>query len=169
VSDAEIEQLFQAVSAHLRDRTMFTLMLHAGLRVGEVAQLCVSDVQLADEQTPTLRLNGKGEHERVVFLSASAAQLLALYLAERPAGSPDRIFLNRSGQPITITGIQYRLAHYCRQAGIWVTCHQLRHTFASRMVAAEVPITSVQKLLGHTNIRTTQGYIHVTDNQVESD
>jgi integrase len=58
--------------------------------------------------------------------------------------------------------------YYC-QANIWVTCHQLRHTFACRMIAADVPFTSVQKMLGHTSIRTTQLNVNVADRQVEQD
>ena len=146
---------------------MFTLMLHAGLRVGEVCRLRVADVQLTPEHVPFLRLQGKGVQERVVYLSAAAAQLLDEYLKERAEDSPPQIFLNYQGQPISITGIQLRLAHYCRRADIWVTCHQLRHTYASRMIAADVPITSVQKLLGHNSIYTTQLYIEVTDNKVK--
>ena len=79
------------------------------------------------------------------------------------------MFLNQHGQLITVTGIQLQLAKYCQQAGIWITCHQLRHTFASRLIAAGVPVTSVQKLLGHRSIRTTQRYIQVHDLQVERD
>jgi integrase/recombinase XerC len=165
--DDVIAKLFAAIGSHLRDRTMFTLMLHAGLRVGEVCRLRVADVQLTPEQVPFLRLQGKGDQERVVYLSAAAAQLLDEYLKERAEERPPRIFLNYQGQPISITGIQLRMAHYCRRADIWVTCHQLRHTYASRMIAADVPITSVQKLLGHNSIYTTQLYIEVTDNKVE--
>jgi integrase/recombinase XerC len=165
--DDVIAKLFAAIGSHLRDRTMFTLMLHAGLRVGEVCRLRVADVQLTPEHVPFLRLQGKGDQERVVYLSAAAAQLLDEYLKERAEERPPRIFLNYQGQPISITGIQLRMAHYCRRADIWVTCHQLRHTYASRMIAADVPITSVQKLLGHNSIYTTQLYIEVTDNKVE--
>ena len=169
VSDDVIAQLFEAIGSHLRDRTMFTLMLHAGLRVGELAQLRLSDVRLSDEHTPFLRLNGKGEQERVVYLSATAAQLLGKYLKERPQDEPEQVFLNYQGQPISITGIQVRLGHYCRKKDIWITSHQLRHTYASRMIRADVPITSVQKLLGHNSIYTTQLYVHVADSKVEKD
>jgi len=71
--------------------------------------------------------------------------------------------------PREITGIQLQLAKHCRQAGIWVTCHQLRHTFACGMIAAGAPVTSVQKMLGHTSLRTTQLYVEVADRQVERD
>jgi site-specific recombinase XerD len=169
IPDDVLAQLFEAIGSHLRDRTMFTLMLHAGLRVGEVSQLRQVDVRLSDKHTPFLRLNGKGAQERVVYLSATAAQLLDDYLKERPQDSPEQIFLNYKGQPISITGIQLRLAHYCRKVDIWITSHQLRHTYASRMIAADVPITSVQKLLGHNSIRTTQLYVRVADSKVEED
>jgi integrase/recombinase XerD len=163
-----IVQLFEAIGSHLRDRTKFTLMLHAGLRVGELLQLRLCDVRLSDVHTPFLRLNGKGEQERVVYLSATAAQLLDEYLRERPRDGPEQVFLNYQGQPISITGIRLRLAHYCRQADIWITSHQLRHTYASRMIGADVPVTSVQKLLGHNSIHTTQLYVRVADSKVET-
>lgn len=169
IPDEVIAKLFEAIGSHLRDRTMFTLMLHAGLRVGELCHLRVSDVRLTRQQMPFLRLQGKGDQERVVYLSAAAAQLLDEYLKERAEDSPARVFLNYQGQPISITGIQLRLAHYCRRADIWVTCHQLRHTYASRMIAADVPITSVQRMLGHNSIHTTQLYVRVADNKVEKD
>jgi site-specific recombinase XerD len=164
-----VQRLFAAIGEHRRDRAIFTLMLHAGLRVGEVAALELNQIDLAMRRTPHLRLTGKGQRERIVYLSATAAHYLREYLAQRPAGASEQVFLNHHGQPITITGIQWQLARYCRQAGIWLTCHQLRHTFATRLIAAEVPVTSVQKLLGHASLRTTQVYIQIADTQVERD
>ena len=169
IRQEEIEQLFNAIGDHRRDATIFTLMLHTGIRVGEVVNLRIGDIYLSEERPPYLRVNGKGQRERIVYLSTMAAQLLSRYLIERPAQSEKRVFLNRRGKPITITGIQLQLAKYCRQADIWITCHQLRHTFACRMIAAGVPVTSVQKMLGHASIRTTQLYVQVADGQVERD
>lgn len=153
----------------MRDRTIFTLMLHAGLRVGEVINLRLGDVYLSENRSPHLRVNGKGQRERIVYLSAMASKLLEKYLAFRSNNDEERIFLNRRGKPITTTGIQLQLAKYCHQAGIWVTCHQLRHTFACYMIAAEVPVTSVQKMLGHVSLRTSQLYVEVADRQVKRD
>jgi len=169
IHQEDIERLFRAFSDHLRDRTIFTLMLHTGMRVGEVVNLCQEDIYLSENRPPHLRVNGKGQRERVVYLSATGIQLLSEYLSSRPTQTEKRVFLNRRGKPITITGIQLQLAKYCRQADIWVTCHQLRHTFACRMIAAGVPVTSVQKMLGHTSIRTTQLYVRIADRQVEQD
>jgi len=167
--ESEIEKLFLTIGDHLRDRTIFTLMLHAGLRVGEIVNLGLEDVYLSEPRTPHLRLKGKGDRERIVYLSAMSARLLNEYLTSRPQERNERLFLNRRGKPITITGIQLQLAKYCQKAGIWVTCHQLRHTFACRMIAAGVPVTSVQKMLGHASLKTTQLYIEVSDRQVEQD
>lgn len=169
LTEEVIQRLFAAIGEHPRDRAIFTLMLHAGVRVGEVVELEVSQIDLTTGRSPHLRVTGKGQRERLVYLSATAAHYLREYLARRPAGARARVFLNQHGQPITITGIQWQLARYCRQAGIWLTCHQLRHTFASRLIAAEVPVTSVQKLLGHASLRTTQLYIQLADSQVERD
>jgi len=165
----EIEKLFTAIGDHLRDRTIFTLILHTGMRVGEVVNLRLADAYLSENRPPHLRVIGKGQRERVVYLSATAILLLKEYLSERPAKTEEKAFQNRRGKPITITSIQLQLAKYCRQADIWITCHQLRHTFACRMVAAAVPVTSVQKMLGHASIRTTQLYVNVADRQVEQD
>jgi len=134
-----------------------------------VVNLRLADVFLHEDRKPHLRVNGKGQRERVVYLSAAVTQLLNEYLLERPPKSGKRVFLNRRYKPITITGIQLQLAKYCRQANIWVTCHQLRHTFACRMIAAGVPVTSVQKMLGHASLRTTQLYVQIADTQVERD
>lgn len=169
IRQSEIEKLFTAIGGHLRDRTIFTLMLHTGMRVGEVVNLRLADVYVSENRPPHLRVIGKGRRERVAYLSATATLLLKAYLSERLAKTEEKVFQNRRGKPITITGIQLQLAKYCHQAEIWVTCHQLRHTFACRMIAAEVPVTSVQKMLGHSSIRTTQLYVNVADKQVERD
>jgi len=77
-------------------------MLHTGLRLGEVVNLHLGDVCLSENRTPHLRVNGKGQHERVVYLSAMAAQLLSEYLRARPAESGKQVFLNRRGKPNTV-------------------------------------------------------------------
>lgn len=164
-----LEKLFKVIGEHHRDRAMFTLMLHCGLRVGEITRLCLDDVLMRETNPIRLRVQGKGQKERIVFLSPTGAMRLVEYLAVRPRSKASRIFLNKKGNPITITGIQLQLASYCHKVDIWITCHQLRHTFATCMIEGGMAITSVQKLLGHTSIRTTQRYIQVSDAQVEQD
>ncbi|MBT3714245.1 MAG: tyrosine-type recombinase/integrase [Anaerolineae bacterium] len=169
LSDECLNKLFSAMGKNLRDRTIFTIMLHSGLRVGEITALCTDDILVTESITPRLRVRGKGQKERIVFLSQTAMNLLNAYLDTRPATSDKKVFLNKRGSPISITGIQLQLASYCRKADVWVTCHQFRHTFASKLIANGMPVTSVQKLLGHKSIRTTQRYIQLSDRQVERD
>jgi site-specific recombinase XerD len=87
----------------------------------------------------------------------------------RPNGIEQAVFVNRSGKRLTVTGIQLQLAMYCQRAGVWITCHQLRHTFGRHMVEARVPVTTIQKLMGHARIRTTETYLHISDQQVQAD
>lgn len=85
IRQIEIEKLFKAIGDHLRDRTIFTLMLHTGVRVGEVVNIRHSDVYLSENRPPHLRIIGKDQRERVAYLSATATLLLKEYLSECPA------------------------------------------------------------------------------------
>ena len=169
IRQEEIEKLFAAIGNHLRDRTIFTLMLHTEIRVGEVVNLCLGDVYLSENRLPHLRVIGKGQRERVTYLSAAATQLISEYMSGRLAKTEEKVFLNRRGKPITITGIQLQLAKYCHQADIWVTCHQLRHTFASQILTAGMPVSSLQRYLGHEHLDTTMVYAEVSDPLLRQD
>jgi len=106
IRQIEIEKLFTAIGNHLRDRTIFTLMLHTGMGVGEVVHLRLADIFLFENRPPHLRVIGKGQRERIAYLSATAALLLKEYLSERPDKTEEKVFQNRRGKPITKTGIQ---------------------------------------------------------------
>ncbi|MCB8989818.1 MAG: tyrosine-type recombinase/integrase [Ardenticatenaceae bacterium] len=171
VEDEVLEALFAVIQSP-RDKAMFSLMLRCGLRVGEVRSLNMNDLYLqpASGQLPRLWLHGKGGNERVAYLSPQALVVLQAWLAVRPvSGGSPAVFLNRFGRRLTVTGIQYILAGYCREAGVWVTCHQFRHTFARHLVEAGVPVTTIQRLLGHVRIRTTEVYLHISDTQTQAD
>jgi site-specific recombinase XerD len=90
-------------------------------------------------------------------------------LAIRPVSTDQAVFVNRFGARLTVTGIQINLVRYCREAGVWITCHQFRHTFGRHMVEAKVPVTTIQRLLGHARLPTTEVYLHVSDQQVQAD
>jgi len=169
VQDKDLEQLFAVITSP-RDRAMFLLMLRCGLRVGEVRNLSIEDLYLYSipGSLPRLWLHGKGDKERVVYLSSQAMAALETWLKQRPNGSERAVFVNRSGKRLTVTGIQLLLAAYCERAGVWVTCHQLRHTFGRHLVEARVPVTTIQKLMGHARIRTTEIYLHISDTQVQA-
>ena len=170
VQDVSVECLF-AIIISPRDRAMFTLMLRCGLRVGEVRALSLQDLYLdpTPNSLPRLWLRGKNSSQRVAYLSAQALATLKKWLDVRPNVQDTAVFLNRFGRRLTVTGIQGRLAHYCRQTDVWITCHQLRHTFARHLIEAGMPVTSLQRLLGHARLRTTQTYLHVCDRQVQAD
>ena len=170
VQDDILEKLFSVICKP-RDRAMFLLMLRCGLRVGEVRNLSLPDLYLdpSEGSLPRLWLHGKGGKERVVFISGQPLAALKTWLDERPRVEADAVFLNRFGRRLTVTGIQDRLAQYCRKAGLWMTCHQLRHTFGRHLVEARTPVTSIQRLLGHARLRTTEIYLHVSDPQVQDD
>ena len=168
--DAEIEELFRVVSS-VRDRAMYLLMLRCGLRVSEVHNLSLGDVyrQPTPGSLPRLWVRGKNGSQRVVYLSAQTLSALEAWLAVRPRAEDQAVFVSRFEARLKINSIQVLLGRYCRKTGVWVTCHQLRHAFARHLVEAQVPIASLQKLLGHAGIRTTQTYLHISDTQVQRD
>jgi len=170
IEDDLLEGFF-AIVKPTRDRAMFMLMLRCGLRVGEVRNLSLGDLYLDPSRgnLPRLWLQGKGNKERVIYLSSQALVALENWLHERPVSGDDAVFLNRFGKRFTVTGIQDRLAKYCRKAGLWITCHQFRHTFGRHLTESETPLTSIQKLLGHTWLQSTEVYLHISNPQVQSD
>lgn len=170
VGDDALQQLFAGIDTP-RDRAMFLLMLRCGLRVGEVRNLSLSDLFLRPTagSLPRLWLRGKNGSQRVAYLSSQAVIALEAWLAIRPTVADQALFVNRFGRRFTVTGIQYRLACHCRRTGVWITCHQLRHTFSRHLIEAGMPVTSLQRLLGHVRLRSTETYLHISDRQVQAD
>lgn len=159
LSDETIAQLWAVITAP-RDQAWFALMWRAGLRVSEVTALKLTDVTAPAtvDQPARVRVCGKGQKERLVLLSADAYAVLTSWLTLRPASEPPYVFLNDRGRPLAANGIEWLLHGYGAQAGVTVTPHQLRHTFARQVTEAGMPITSLSKLLGHTQVSTTQIY-----------
>lgn len=167
LSDADVERLFAAIKDD-RDRALFGLMLNAGLRVGEVVTVRLQDLEppTASDQPAPLRVCGKGHKERLVWLTPRLYAAVQTWLQERPDSDHPQLFLNQHGRPLSVSGVQYRLKQHIRRAGIHATCHQLRHTFARRLVEQEMPIESISKLLGHAQVRTTEIYTAGADPQL---
>jgi len=170
VEDADITQLF-AVIESVRDRAMYLLMLRCGLRVAEVRDLSMGDLYLQPTpgSLPRLRLRGKNDSQRVVYLSTQALAALQAWLDIRPKVADDAVFLSHFKTRLKVNSIQVTLGRYCHKAGVWVTCHQLRHTFGRHVVEAGMPATTLQQLLGHQRIRTTELYIHISNRKVQAD
>ncbi len=168
--DEEVARLF-AVIDHSRDRAMFMLMLRCGLRVEELAQLSLSALDLPRSQL--FVYHGKGAKDRVVYLSHDAQQALVDYLKIRAFSKAKRLFLvdkgRCKGNPISVRAIQKRMEHYARKAGMKVSCHQLRHTMATQLLNADADLVTIQDLLGHSRIKTTQRYCQVSNLKVQRD
>jgi len=168
--DEEIPRLF-AVIDHTRDRAIFMLMLRCGLRVEEVAQLTLSALDLARSQL--FVYHGKGGKDRVVYLSRDAQQAVLEYLKARSFYRGKRLLLvdkgRCKGNPLSVRGIQKRMEQYARQAGLKVCCHQLRHTMATQLLNADADLVTIQDLLGHSRIKTTQRYCQVSNLKVQRD
>lgn len=166
---AEVERLLGAIPIEeplaFRDRAMLELAYGAGLRVGEWITLRVSDLML-DEGV--VRVFGKGSKERLVPVGGSATGAVAIYLRElRPRLERGKgagvLFLNARGAPLSRMGAWKILRKYVLLAGITktVTPHTLRHSFATHLLEGGADLRSVQEMLGHADISTTQIYTHV--------
>jgi len=167
VSEEDLKRFF-AVIEDKRDRAMFLLMLRCGLRIGEVAALQLADLFL-DEEYPRIVARGKGSRERGVYLSKQAETALREYLTERSSVKSEFVFLSYLEEGLSTTAIHNRLLKYRAAAGIQITAHRLRHSFANDMLNADAPITSIQKLMGHRWIESTQTYVMANDKQVCAD
>ena len=155
-------------AAGVRDRALFELVYSSGLRVSEVVALDRSRLYLAEA---CVRVIGKGSRERIVPLGEPALAWLGRYLTEaRPqllrrgsVGSPagDAVFLNQRGGRLSRKGIWKRFRAISLAAGLDAKVHTLRHSFATHLLAGGADLRSVQELLGHADLTTTQIYTHV--------
>ena len=170
LKDEDLRALFRVIK-NRRDRAMFMLMLRCGLRVEEVAKLSFDVIEF--RRRTVMILDPKWGKDRIVYLSDDALTALLDYLEVRPVSTATRVFLVEKGtcrgNPLSIRGIQKRMEYYARQAGLSVCCHHLRHTMATHMLNAEAELTTVQDLLGHTWITTTQRYCRLSNQKVRSD
>ncbi len=167
VAQEDLHKFF-AVITDPRDRAMFILMLRCGLRISEVAGMRLADIYL-NEKRPHLIVRGKGARERTVYLSPQARMAVCAYLAIRRITTCDFVFLSYQGQGMSTTAIHKRLLRYRNASGVSLTCHRLRHTFANDLLSVDTPVTSIQALLGHRWLETTQIYVQANDHQVQDD
>ncbi len=170
VKEEDLKRFFKVITKH-RDRAMFMLMLRCGLRVEEVVSLTTSAVDLSRRKITVQ--NGKGMKDRIVYISSDAGEALARYLKVRASGRVSNVFLVEKGtckgRPISVRGVQKRMEYYARKSGIDISCHQLRHTMATQLLNAEADLVTIQDLLGHSSITTTQRYCKVSNLKVQRD
>ncbi len=148
-----------------RDAAILELFYSSGLRLAELASLTVRDVDIFNE---TVRVMGKGRKERIVPVGALALEALQKY---RQAARVDvgPLFINKSRKRISTRSVWLSLRRYLAFAGIPLTVspHKLRHSFATHMLDAGADLRSVQSLLGHASLSTTQIYTHVTTERLK--
>jgi site-specific recombinase XerD len=169
VKDETAEALLALIDDH-RDRAIFSLMLKGGLRVGEVVALDLAHLEAPlQNNLARLRVYGKGQKERIVWLTQDSWLVVQGWLDVRPASQEPALFLNQHGHRLSVSGVQYRLKQYTQRTGERLSCHQLRHTYARRLAQRDMPLDSLAKLMGHSSLQTTQLYIDGADPVVRRD
>lgn len=155
-----------------RDKAMLELLYATGMRVSELVSLNLADL---DTDGGYVRCFGKGHKERLIPIYERAVRAVKEYLTDaRPhlaRGSEGKaVFLNRRGERLTRQGLWQILKGYAKSAelGTEITPHTLRHSFATHMLSGGADLRSVQELLGHANISTTQVYTHLTTEHIRS-
>jgi len=170
LKDEEVMRFFQVIKG-LRDHAIFMVMLRCGLRVEEVAHLRLQDLDLAQRRILVCR--GKGGKDRIVYISHDAHRALLEYLKSRSSSKAREVFLvdkgTYRGTPISVRGIQKRIEYYARKTGLKISCHHLRHTMATQLLNADADLVTIQDLLGHTRIKTTQRYARISNRKVQRD
>ncbi len=154
-----------------RDRAMLETIYSSGLRVSEMVSLNIEDL---DEFAQALRIRGKGRKERIVPLGTKAMEAIEHYLRMRNADDGDEptrgaLFVNRRGRRINQRSVRRMLDKHLKQAGLdpGVSPHALRHSFATHMLNAGADLRSVQEMLGHASLSTTQVYTHLTSRRLK--
>jgi len=171
---SEVERFLDSIDLGspygLRDRTLFELIYSCGLRVSEAAHLELSQIFLREG---LIRVRGKGDKERLVPLGDEAEQWLKTYLREgRPLllkglSDSDRVFLNNRGEGLSRKGMWKRFKGIAARADIDGKIHTLRHSFATHLLRGGADLRSVQELLGHADISTTQIYTHLNQDDLQ--
>jgi site-specific recombinase XerD len=170
LKEEELFILFNAIKS-IRDRAIFMLMLRCGLRVEEITDLTLGAIDLHRKRILVNR--GKGGKDRVVYISNDAERALTKYIKSRSFSRAKKVFLvekgDCKGNPISVRGIQKRIEYYARKTSLNVSCHKLRHTMATQLLNADAELVTIQDLLGHNWITTTQRYCKVSNIKVQRD
>ena len=148
---------------YTRDAALIDLLISTGIRIGEAAAITLNDIIVPER---TLLIHGKGRKQRLIYISSPItwSRIVALLKERKKSESSNELFVNRYGNPISIHGIEYIYKKYLKKANINThsTPHYLRHTFATNLLANGADLRSVQEILGHASVATTQIYTEVT-------
>lgn len=166
----EMDRLLKAPSGGdtltVRDRAILETFYSCGLRIGELVAVNLEDISLSDG---LIRVKGKGRKERIVPIGSKAVDALREYLSKCGMRNPEHgigeapLFLNRYGKRITARSVHRIVEKYKKLCGIWdMTPHSIRHSFATHILDGGADLRSVQEMLGHVSLSTTQRYTHVS-------
>jgi len=160
------EQLstFFNVCDNFKFRTIFMLAYGSGLRIGEIANLRMEDID--SKKMRIFVREGKGNKERYTILSKQSLEMLRIYWSKyRQNKEGEKIFLSESGEAITVGVMRDHFRKYRRKAKLneKITMHTLRHCFATNLIENGATLIQVKELMGHSNIRSTMGYVHVAN------
>jgi site-specific recombinase XerD len=150
----------------VRDLACFYLLWHCGLRISEVCSLRLNDIDM--EARKLFIRNSKERKDRIAYISDTATLAVQQHLAVRPFQDSVYLFTIQQGV-LHPRSLQRRLSHYRQQCGVPVTAQRLRHTFASQMLTAGMPVSSLQRYLGHEHLDTTMIYAEVSDPLLRQD
>lgn len=181
LSTSQLDLLFDAVDGStpggVRDGTMLELLIASGARISELARLCLNDF---DRSHQALRLLGKGSKERIVPLYNKAFDSLDIYVrqarlallekAHCSQSDTNRLFISDRGRPMDAAALRRRFDLLVRKAGLpaGITPHAMRHTYATELLERGADLRSVQELLGHSSLSTTQIYTHVSPERLRT-
>lgn len=165
LSNDEVKRLWTVVTTE-RDKALVVLMLYGGLRVEEVVTVEQEAFTIPEqiEEPVRVRVCGKGRKERIVYIPQSNFEPVNAYLSSMKKENPKgNLFKNHRGQPLRPNGVQWVLRKYGKQCDVTVTPHRLRHTCARWLAEGHMPLLSLSRFLGHSDVHTTQRYIDNAD------
>ena len=172
----ELKTIFDSIdmstSLGLRNRLIIELLYATGIRVSELTSLKLSNIDMNNQE---IRILGKGSKERIVFFGDYAKHFLELYIKEaRPdllkQNKSETLLINNSSEPLSRRGVELIVDEVVKKAALKhnISPHVLRHTFATDMLNNGADLKSVQELLGHESLSTTQIYTHITNERLRS-
>ena len=174
----EVQRLLEAPDDNeilgARDKAMLEVLYSSGIRVSELVDLTVADLDLEEG---VLRVRGKGRKDRLTPIGSQAINAVKRYLSMRglspdaigPAAGEGRVFLNKHGHSLSTRSVRRKLDKYLAQVGLdpGISPHTLRHSFATHLLNNGADLRSVQELLGHQSLSTTQVYTHLTTKRIK--